>query len=774
MREMGRYLFDFIRLYPAFLIVGGLLNGIFSFVLSPDLGYISPLFTTIFLLFMIYCLISLPDFFPSDKKRKKELGTLGRAGGQNDLNYRSIALAKFAFFTLIGWGIACSSSTPSRDHYVRKLPKENCAAEIKVRFSDKTDPGDDVKWLSHPAQVEAEIFALRLTTSANWSRCSGKVMLKFPDRKGGKYSYSNRIKPLDYGHEAILQGAFIDPEREVFSGAFNYKQYLRIKGIYKLYYVTSLKTIEADTPFYTSIIQKILHFRNKIMCQMSKGMDIKNRKMLAALMFGCRYGLDFKSRRTYLHSGVIHIFAISGLHVGMIAVTLYLLFCWTPFRFRYILVPSLLALYVMTTGMHTSALRALLMISVWSLMKAFLYRTAPLNIVFLAASIILIINPFELFAAGFQFSFTIAFFLVLAWESVKEWLALIQERSLWIPSENLLFKDHLAVKIKLGGLNSFITSCVAWLSGSFILLAHRSFLIPGALFTNFFIIPFVWILFALALLDLLCMPFYKLFTLNPLIEIFLNAIRGISSLGAELGGGGNITTPSWYIVVIFFTALIFLVTAGRRWVFFLAGSIVFILFMGLFNAPKWKDETFSLFYGGESQEPGIVLIPPDSASGVTVLNPGALPRAKAILSFLQKNGVNSVDYLIFSENRKSCCEAAWLIIAGIEVKKVIFPSGFTRSRYAEFAMKKALISGASVKIARSEKNQKQASLYRDPGIIFSRKSNSDYNLNIIRPEYNVSISRKEVMSGEKKIIKLSSKSQKIYDLLNSNHLRFID
>ncbi len=748
MKQGRLHIATFLCLNPAVLILAGLLNGILFYFFFRDGALLLGCSLSIFSIFILFLLMK---FLHSDNTVK--------------------AVAKFATFSLVGWLVAFSSCRVSMRSYSAMLPRSNCAAEIKVRFNDTTDPGDDVEWLSHPNSITADVLELRISQNDKWQQSSGSVLLKFPHKR--KFASSN-ITPLNYGDTAILQGAFFEPDGAVFQGDFDYKLYLKTKGISKIYHVSSLKKINTEPPMHIYFMQSVLGFRNKLMCMMTDGMAIANRKILAALMFGCRYGLDYKSRRTFLQSGVIHIFAISGLHVGMIALALFMLLRWVPFRLRYLIVPCFLAIYVITTGMHASAMRALLMISVWSFMKAFLFRTSALNIVFLTASFLLILNPMSLFGAGFQFSFVIAGFLVFAWGSVNEWLLLMHERSLWIPRNCSKFRSHVVTHLKNLTFNSLATSSIAWLSGSAILLAHRSLFIPGAVVTNFIIIPFVWMLFLVAVFDILLLPFYKLFTLNPVMEFFLNTITVISTAGAEWGGGMNILSPPWYLIVIFFATLLLFLTARRKMIFLGSSILLIFLCLSLFMAKKLQQQQIALFNGGESQEPAVVFIPPNDSFGVTVINPGPNRRAKSILSFLFKNGVNSVDYLIFSENRKSCCEAAWLLLSSIEVKHIIFPSEVNRSRYAKFAMKKALESGGHIIIQDKDMSADILSAYRSPLFKFTIKPNSNYQFDLKTPIWNVELSRSEIMQGEKAITIITPSKKRTFLLKNTSILSLQD
>ena len=737
----------FLCLNPASVITAALLNGIISYFL-----YSADLFVSGGSLLLSSSLVLFLLMKFSDQKTGVPV------------------LIKFILFSLLGWMLAFNSDRLSDNEYAALLPHENCAAEIEVRFADRTDPGKSVTWMPRPNSIVADVLNMRTSQYEKWHACRGRVMLKFPNKRELEKGERSQLKPLDYGDVAQINGAFVEPEDAAFDGAFSYKDHLRTEGIRKIFYVTSMKRVKSEVPLHIACMQRILHFRNRIMSLMAEGMSNPNRKMLAALMFGCRQGLDYASRRTFLQSGVIHIFAISGLHVGMIAFSLFLILRWVPFRLRYILVPLFLAVYVVTTGMHASAMRALLMISIWSFMKAFLYRTSPLNIVFIAASVMLLLNPFSLFSAGFQFSFIIAGFLVFAWHSVNEWIMLLNEKNLWIPSDMLRYRDVIYIRFKNASFNSFITSSVAWLSGASILLMHRSFFIPGAVFTNFIIIPVVWLLFVTAMFDVLLLPLHSLFTLNPLMELLLNFIRIISTAGADLGGGINLPAPPLFMVIIFMIVLIFFITARRRAVSFISASIILALISFLLISGKIDNAVVAIFHGGESQEPAIVAIPPDGGFGVIVINPGPEKRVRVVVDFLKRKGVNSVDYLIFTANRKSCCESAWLLLSSIEVKHTVFPPGVRRSRYATLAMKNALQSGGAVTTAEKIQNFFTGYSCSYPGLELSGGNNSNYALTILTPSWRMNLMRKGRELGEKIIEVQTLTSPESLNVINSNSL----
>jgi len=258
---------------------------------------------------------------------------------------------------------------------------------------------------------------------------------------------------------------------------------------------------------------------------------------------------------------------------------------------------------------------------------------------------------------------------------------LLREKQIWIPSDILGFRNHLMTRIKNASFNSFITSLIAWLSGSALLFFHRSFFIPGAVFTNFIIIPFVWLLFFVGLIDLLLIPFHLFFSLNGILEVLLNIIRSLSFAGADWGGGINIVTPHFSLLFLFFIFLFFLVISKKRIMFISCALMLFLIISFCCLSKSLESSKLVCLHGGESQEPALVSIPSGGNFGITVVNPGSKPRSQAILNYLHRNGINSIDYLIFTENRKSCCEGAWAVFSSIEVKHVIFSPAYRRSKH---------------------------------------------------------------------------------------------
>lgn len=129
--------------------------------------------------------------------------------------------------------------------------------------------------------------------------------------------------------------------------------------------------------------------------------------LLQTLLLGQRSELDETTLARFARTGIVHVFAISGLHMGLLAGMLF--FCCrmlrVPYRFSGLFILPLLFLFALCTGMRASALRACIMIACMLLAPAVYRRPQLKNGFALALVIILGIAPGQVLDLGFQYSF---------------------------------------------------------------------------------------------------------------------------------------------------------------------------------------------------------------------------------------------------------------------------------------------------------------------------------------------------------------------------------
>lgn len=140
--------------------------------------------------------------------------------------------------------------------------------------------------------------------------------------------------------------------------------------------------------------------------------------LAAAMALGRKDLLTPEQKERFGTAGVMHLFAISGLHVGVVAGLLFfmlrLLGGWLlPTRVRtrrlieFLTGVALLWVYVGVTGFAPSAVRAWLMVGTFWSARVFRRRGAPLAALAFSALLVLIWEPRQLFSLGFQLSYAV-------------------------------------------------------------------------------------------------------------------------------------------------------------------------------------------------------------------------------------------------------------------------------------------------------------------------------------------------------------------------------
>ena len=207
-----------------------------------------------------------------------------------------------------------------------------------------------------------------------------------------------------------------------------------------------------------------------------------------------------------MRSGTMHIFAISGLHIALIAGILVALLrvVRVPRTWCGVVVIPLIWFYTGATGWQSSAIRSTIMMTIiiggWSLRRP----SDLINSLAAAGFAILLWDPQQLFQAGFQLSF----FVVLSIALFMPPLEKLRDRLLTIDP---LLASEVIPKWKRATraasrvlLTSFVTSLAAWL-GSLPLTAYYFHLFsPVTLLANLVVVPMSSVTLMCNLGSLLC------------------------------------------------------------------------------------------------------------------------------------------------------------------------------------------------------------------------------------------------------------------------------
>lgn len=158
--------------------------------------------------------------------------------------------------------------------------------------------------------------------------------------------------------------------------------------------------------------------RNYALDNIDSRLSARVAPLTKALILGYKNELTVETKNDFSRSGVAHIMAVSGMHVGFVVAPFWLIIPWLWQR-RYgkagglLIITLLLLLYAGLTGFSPSVCRASLML--WLFVYARLYNKLKdsINLAGVAVIILLIIDPFYLYNIGFQLSFGAVFTILL-------------------------------------------------------------------------------------------------------------------------------------------------------------------------------------------------------------------------------------------------------------------------------------------------------------------------------------------------------------------------
>ncbi len=128
---------------------------------------------------------------------------------------------------------------------------------------------------------------------------------------------------------------------------------------------------------------------------------------IRCLILGERHALSAEQLKDFRHTGTIHFLAVSGLHVGLLAATVWFLLALPGVGRRTTAAVVILVVlcYALLGGMRPSILRAAVMCA--AVCAGYIVERRPdlLNAIGLAAMVVLLIDPADAISAGFQLSF---------------------------------------------------------------------------------------------------------------------------------------------------------------------------------------------------------------------------------------------------------------------------------------------------------------------------------------------------------------------------------
>jgi len=224
----------------------------------------------------------------------------------------------------------------------------------------------------------------------------------------------------------------------------------------------------------------------------------QDEQLLTALLIGDRHPALETLNRTMMQAGVVHFMSISGAHLAVFMGFVYLLCRLAALSPRRSAGAALavLAVYMLLAEPNGPLLRSAIMAASLCLATILGRRASALNALALATVVLLVIDPMELFSAGFQLSFGMVAGLILLHHPVKSFLfgRWIRRRGLTVYRDSSRVRrwlSHVAADWLMSGL---AISLIAYVVSVPLVAYHFGLFSPYAAVLSFLVTPLVTII----------------------------------------------------------------------------------------------------------------------------------------------------------------------------------------------------------------------------------------------------------------------------------------
>jgi competence protein ComEC len=213
--------------------------------------------------------------------------------------------------------------------------------------------------------------------------------------------------------------------------------------------------------------------------------------IMTAMLTGWKQKMDKKTRTMFRNLGIGHLFAVSGIHIGIIgmAIDFVLKFIGVRKIFRIFFALVILTFYVNTIGCSPSSVRALTMVMFYATSSMFGRRPNVLAALTNSALVHILYDPFVVFSISFLLSYSVVAGIILIGSPLKMFLSGIFLNLHGIGLGGYSPADRALFGVKKALIASFALSCGSYLISLPLSVEHFGVVSLLTILINMLIIP---------------------------------------------------------------------------------------------------------------------------------------------------------------------------------------------------------------------------------------------------------------------------------------------
>ena len=440
---------------------------------------------------------------------------------------------------------------------------------------------------------------------------------------------------IGIGKTITVKGTLEEPINNTIPNTFNYKKYLYNKNIYYLFAVDSY-VINNDN----NIIEKAKDFLIK------RAYNSINSEYLLVLVLGDKSLISSDLYNTFQNNGTSHLLAVSGSHITVILLFLSFLLKKLKEIPKLIIISIILLFFAFVTNNAPAVNRAIYFFIINKINKLYNLKLSNIQVLFITAFILLLIDPFTLYDLGFIYSFCI---------------------SLGI----MYYSDKLIGNFFIATLK---VSIIAFLFSLPISSYINYELNISSILINLVFVPWIsYIVFPVAIITFIFPVF------NPILSILLSITNYLNNLGEFISIFINIPKMPLIVAVVLFM-LFLLMKNNKKFLY------VVLIILGLVKLSPIISSNYEIYFLDINQGDSAIIITPHQKDVIMIDTGGKITFAEEewkkgnkiynlsdnTIKFLKSECITKIDYLITTHGDTDHLGEAINIVNKLNVKNVIF------------------------------------------------------------------------------------------------------
>ena len=440
---------------------------------------------------------------------------------------------------------------------------------------------------------------------------------------------------IEIGKTITLNGTLNKPLNNTIPNTFNYKKYLYNNKIYYLFDVYSYD-IENDN----NLLEKAKDYLIK------RAYNSKNNEYLLVLVLGDKALISSDEYNVYQNNGTSHLLAVSGTHITVILLVLSFFLKKLKEIPKLIIISLILLFFAFITNNAPAVNRAIYFFIINRINKLGNLKLSNIQVLFITAFILLLLDPFTIYDLGFIYSFCI---------------------SLGI----MFYSDKLNGNLFIATLK---VSIIAFLF-SLPISSYINYEINiSSILINLIFVPWIsYVVFPIAIITFI----FPLF--NPILSILLSITNVLNNIGEFISIFINIPKMPLVVVIILFI-LFLLMKNNKKYLY------IILIILGLIKLSPLINSSYEVYFLDINQGDSIVVITPHKKDVVMIDTGGKITYevdawkksnktynlSDNTIKFLKSKGITTIDYLITTHGDYDHIGEAINIVNKIKVKNVIF------------------------------------------------------------------------------------------------------